>query len=267
MTKTSDINGDPIDRMAPFFPRPFLDSDLEPAFWIPKRLGAASYWWGHVPFAHWLVTSIRPKVIVELGTFNGVSFSAFCEAMRRQSIPGRCYAVDTWFDEEHYGMRDDSTFLELTAFCRTHFGGIAELLRSTFGEAICSFDDGSIDLLHVDGPHSYESAKEVFEGWLPKLSENAVVLMHDINIRDAGFGVWRLWDELKVRYPSFEFLHAYGLGIIGVGKSMPKFIADLHGLTSDEIFRLRERFALLGAHWELWDRYKRDTEPSEKNKE
>lgn len=257
MTKTESIThglAEPAETAAPLA---FLDASLAPAFWVPRRLGAISYWWGHVPFAHWLVAALRPRVVVELGTFNGVSFSAFCEAMRRQGIAGRCYAVDTWSDVEHYGMHDDSTFLELGAYCRTHFGGLAELVRSTFRDALPSFADGSIDLLHIDGPHTYESAREEFECWLPKLSDRGVVLVHDINVRDVGFGVWRLWEELRTTYPSFEFLHACGLGIVATGPSVPRVIKDLHDLTAEQAVTLQERLAMLGAHWEALDRHNR----------
>jgi hypothetical protein len=229
---------------------PLLNLHLDPVFWIPKRLGASSYWWGHVPFAHWLVTSIRPHIVVELGTLNGVSFSAFCEAMRRQSIPGRCYAIDTWLDQELYEICGNSTFLDLSSFCRTEFGGIAELVRLTFKDALDNFANGSIDLLHIDAPHSYESVQQEFERWLPKLSEHGIVLLHDTNIRDVGFGIWKFCDELKDRYPAFEFLHANGLGVIGVGRRVPQFLTDIQKLTSAEMYKLRERFALLGSHWE-----------------
>ncbi len=235
---------------------PLLEADLEPVFWIPKRLGARSWWWGHVPFAHWLVASLRPDLVVELGTLNGVSFSAFCEAMRRDHIPGRCYAVDTWEGAESPGMMDDATFTELGDFCRNEFGGIAELVRSTFDEALANFSDASIDLLHIDGPHSYDAIKEEFAKWLPRLSERGVVLLHDINLREVGFGVWKLWDELKTAYPSFELLHANGLGVIAVGQDVPKVIVDLQALTVQETYKLRERFALLGAHWEALDRFR-----------
>ncbi|MGM9515872.1 class I SAM-dependent methyltransferase [Roseateles sp. DB2] len=236
---------------------PLLDTGLEPVFWVPKRLGASSYWWGHVPFAHWLVAALHPQVIVELGTFNGVSFSAFCEAMRRLHIPGRCYAVDTWADAEHYGMVDDSIFLDLGDFCRNEFGGIAELVRTTFDEALVNFSDGSIDLLHIDGPHSYEGVKAEFEKWLPKMSRQGVMLFHDINLRETGFGVWKLWDELKGQYPHFELLHANGLGIVAVGSSVPEAITHLQALPSAQMYKLRERFALIGAHWEALDRHRR----------
>jgi hypothetical protein len=56
---------------------------------------------------------------------------------------------------------------------------------------------------------------------MPKLSSRGVVLFHDTAERGPGFGVHLLWDELRKRYPHFEFTHGHGLGIIGVGDSIP----------------------------------------------
>ena len=63
--------------------------DLDPIFWRPERLGRSSGWWAHVPFAFWLVANARPRVIVELGTENGVSYSALCEAVIRTRCDAR----------------------------------------------------------------------------------------------------------------------------------------------------------------------------------
>ena len=57
--------------------------NLDPLFWIPERLGQPSAWWGHVPFAFWLIAKCRPRLLVELGTHYGVSYAAFCEPVLR----------------------------------------------------------------------------------------------------------------------------------------------------------------------------------------
>ena len=77
------------------------------------------------------------------------------------------------------------------------FADFSSLLKMRFDEALPLFSDGSVDLLHIDGFHSYEAASHDLNSWLPKLSENAVVLLHDTHEIAPGFGVHTLWAELK----------------------------------------------------------------------
>ena len=66
----------------------------------PLRL-AATAWAPHVPFAMYLVAALRPRVIVELGTFTGVPYCAFCQAVRESGLESRCFAVGMWRGDEH----------------------------------------------------------------------------------------------------------------------------------------------------------------------
>lgn len=225
-------------------------TELAPLFWRPARLGVVSAWWEHVPFAHWLVAAMQPKSIVELGTHNGVSYAAFCEAVSRLGLDTQCHAVDTWQGDEHAGWYGDSIYAELRTFHDARYGSFSTLLRMTFDEAATYFEDASIDLLHIDGLHSYEAVLHDFETWLPKMSERGVVLFHDINVRGGGFGVWKLWSELQQRYASFTFVHGHGLGLLAVGSAVDDAIARLCSLAGQEkASAIRERFALIGERW------------------
>src|ERR1051326_4624087 len=62
----------------------------------PERI-AASAWIGHIPFAMYLTDVLRPRVIVELGTFTGVSYCAFCQAVQEIQSDARCYGIDGCF--------------------------------------------------------------------------------------------------------------------------------------------------------------------------
>jgi len=229
---------------------PLTSRDLEPVFWTPERLGRPSAWWGHVPFAFWLVAKCEPRLLVELGTHYGVSYTAFCEAVSRLRLPTRCYAVDTWAGDPHAGAYDEDVYAELREFHDNRYASFSQLVRRTFDEACGDFADGSIDLLHIDGFHAYEAVRHDFEIWRPKLSARAVVLFHDTNERQRDFGVWRFLDDLKREAPVFEFLHAHGLGVVAVGADVPEAVQRLCRLRDGaEIATVRERFSLLGARW------------------
>lgn len=230
-------------------PDQLLDPALDALFLRPARTGVPSAWYGHVPFAQWLVAAVWPGVLVELGTHNGVSYGAFCGAVAASGTGTRCYAVDTWRGDDHAGQYGDDIYQDLRAFHDPLYGAFSTLLRCTFQEALPHFADGSIDLLHIDGFHTYEAVREDFLSWQPKLSRRAVVLFHDTNERRDDFGVWRLWAELRGQYPGFEFLHSHGLGVLAAGPDVPPGVQALCDAGPDAAALLRDRFGGLGERW------------------
>src|SRR6202044_2033045 len=151
----------------------------------------------------------------------GVSYTAFCQAVQAEGFPTRCFAVDTWRGDDHAGHYPEEVFNEFAAYHDSHFADFSRMLRCTFDDACETFDDTSIDLLHIDGFHTYEAVKGDFTRWLPKLSARGGVLFHDSNEYREGFGVWRFWDQISAKWPSFGFTHAHGLGVLCTGAEIP----------------------------------------------
>ena len=211
----------------------------------PERI-AASAWMGHTPFAMWLVSALRPRLVVELGTYTGVSYCAFCQAVKELKLNARCYAVDTWRGDQQTGVYGEEVFDELRRHHDARYSDFSALINSTFDEALARFTDHSIDLLHIDGAHQYENAKHDFESWLPKLSDRGIALMHDIDERGPGFGVFQLWQELKTKYPAFEFHHEHGLGVLAVGPNISENLCPLFSLSKEEADAVRRTFDVLG---------------------
>jgi O-antigen biosynthesis protein len=191
------------------------DNLITVASFIPKFIHSPSAWLGHMPFAGWIVREFSPKRFVELGAHFGHSYFSFCQAVLDAGVSTECIAVDTWKGDEHTGPYGEDVFVEFAAHNAEHYEGFSRLLRMPFDDASVCFLDGTIDLLHLDGAHTYEAVRHDFEVWLPKLAPGAVVLLHDINIRHLDFGVWKLWEELQRQYPNnLDFLHSCGLGVL-----------------------------------------------------
>ncbi len=172
-------------------------------------------WSGHKNFAYDFVRNFKPKTIVELGTHKGTSLWSFAQAAKDGELDIEISAVDTWQGEEHAGFYGEEIFDEVKKIKETFYPKIKiNLLRKTFDEAVSEFKDKSIDLLHIDGLHTYEAVKHDFETWLPKVEEDGAIMFHDIFVSKGDFGVYKLWEELRKKYDGIEFHHSFGLGVL-----------------------------------------------------
>jgi len=181
----------------------------------------------HICFGYDLVEALRPQRVVELGAYNGMSFFVFCQSMIENDIDGLCYAVDTWQGDDHTGAYDDTIFNDVRQHARAHYRGITYLMRMLFNEAAGHFEDESIDLLHIDGLHTYDAVKEDFTNWYSRVTPGGIILFHDIDARQSDFGVWKFWNELERDHETFAFHHGFGLGVLrkpgGTRSSHPLF--------------------------------------------
>lgn len=213
----------------------FSEQLIKAASMSPGRVTSITSWHRHIPFAFAIVGMLRPNTFVELGTHCGDSYSAFCQATRAFDLQTKCFAVDTWEGDSQAGYYGDEVFRELSVFHDKSYGEFSELLRMRFDQALPLFEEGHVDLLHIDGLHTYEAVKEDFETWLPKMSDSGLILFHDTNVRDReDFQVWRLWQEVTAERPHFEFKYGFGLGVLGVGNNLPASVLEFFDWASRE---------------------------------
>ena len=213
----------------------FSISEHKIIFDLPEKVEQSS-WSEHIGFAFFLISSLKPALFVELGVHRGTSFFAFCQAMKKLNFKGKCFGVDSWRGDIHSGFYDKGIYNRVFSYVEDKYKEFASLFKMEFDEALNFFDDKTIDLLHIDGFHTYEAVKADFYNWLPKVSDRGVIILHDTQVREDNFGVWKLWEEISSSYPSFEFKHGFGLGIVAAGKDVKGEFLDFICEANKDVF-------------------------------
>ena len=198
-------------------------------------------WAGHKSFAYDLIRNLKPNRIVELGTYRGTSLFSMAQALKDESMKSKITAIDTWEGDEHSGFYDNDIYEGVLKIKNTYYKNVnIQLLRTTFDNALKQFPDKSIDLLHIDGLHTYKAVKRDLENWFPKVQQNGIIMFHDTHEKMNDFGVYKLWEELKKKYAYLDFSHSHGLGIILLNNS-----SDLHTICQNNL--LTQHYELLYA--------------------
>ena len=161
-----------------------------------------------------MISVLKPKTLVELGTHYGDSYFTFCQSIIENQISTKTYAIDHWLGDTHAGIYNEEVFERVNKYNETNYSEFSSLVRKTFDNAINDFDDNSIDLLHIDGHHSYVSVKNDFNKWRSKVKDGGIILLHDTLVIKENFGVHQLWDEISRVYPCLHLSFAHGLGVL-----------------------------------------------------
>ena len=138
-----------------------------------------------------IVLDLKPKVVVEVGVWRGLSVASFCAA----SLVQKCevFAIDPWsksaMSENGYNKclteEQDQLDLVYNQFVRDF--KVLELdknlttIRKTSWDASSDFADSSIDIFHLDGAHTeWDSTRDLI-AWTPKIRVGGLFIMDDAN--------------------------------------------------------------------------------------
>ena len=174
-----------------------------------------AYWEGHRDFAYDLLQFVRPERLVELGSQYGCSLFSFCQAVRDFKLNTEINAVDMWSGDIGAEITGEEVYALVQKTAATYYPEVnLHLFQMCFDDARPSFADNSIDILHIDGGHTFEDVEHDFTTWLPKLKENGIVLFHDV-YSPIDQGSCDHWEKTKKEYDCyFDFTHSCGLGIL-----------------------------------------------------
>lgn len=158
-------------------------------------------WFNHGPQVLALLEQHRPKVVVELGSWQGASAIAMARMVRRWG--GTVTCVDTWCGE----LDDNGTSVDpwgksplmLVACAREMMkagvSGSVRLIPATTMDAALKWQ-GSIDFLYVDAGHGYADVMADLKAWVRHVRPGGVIAGDDYD-HPRYPGVKVAWDEFE----------------------------------------------------------------------
>lgn len=158
--------------------------------WFDKRQAAA--------FTLALQDLGPDPTVVEIGSYLGRSAVFQARVLEELGVRGNVTAIDPHTGDrqhlERLGLDELPTWDLFQYFVKSlDTGGRVDTVRATSMEAVENWE-GGIDLLYVDGWHSYDAVKEDGERWLPFLKPDGVVVFDDYEKYTDDVG--RAVDEL-----------------------------------------------------------------------
>ncbi len=142
-----------------------------------------------------LVYEVHPKICVEIGVFGGSSVYPTARALKFLK-EGVIYAIDPWSniectqgytsDDPNYGWWNqidlEKVYCDFKSLIESHgLSPYCNIMRMTSKEALLTFADESIDILHIDGNHTEEVAFADAQMFLPKLKKGGYLWFDDVD--------------------------------------------------------------------------------------
>jgi hypothetical protein len=179
---------------------------------------ASDTWVGHIEFAQWIGSRWAAPNIMDLGVDYGLSTFAFALSNKSAEVIG----IDCFEGDEQSGFRDTEKFVN--AIKEEHGVENIKFIKSYFDDIAPHITPKSVDILHIDGLHTYEAVKHDFNTWLPKVAPRGVILMHDTRAYKPRFGVGKFFYEIDM--PKLNFKDSYGLGVVSTSAILIEKIYD-----------------------------------------
>ena len=165
------------------------------------------------------IDELQPKVIVEIGIYK----AGWPYVLAPWFAPGaHIIGIDSMqrHKQDDGGVELDETIEELEAdgFKVDIIVGRSDDQETEYAaKALCPKPIwGSVDLLHIDGDHTYAGASHDCRYYSPLVRrKGGLVVFHDIGTATSQMNVKQLWGEIK-RGPgrTHEFIEGPGIGIV-----------------------------------------------------
>jgi predicted O-methyltransferase YrrM len=167
-----------------------------------------------------IVASIRPKRVLEIGTFKG---GTLCMLARLSAPRATIISIDLPGGEFGGGQSSVRSLLYHTF--RKLFQSMHLIRGDSHSEEVAARIKritGYLDVLFIDGDHTYEGVKRDFLFYASLVRPGGIVAFHDVaeHVSEDGCEVPRFWNEVKTSYRYEEITEnpqqGWGIGVLYV---------------------------------------------------
>jgi predicted O-methyltransferase YrrM len=165
------------------------------------------------------IRGLELKTVVEIGTARGGVFYVLCQLA---SAAAKLLSIDLPGGEfgGGYMIEDQKRFRSFAkGKQKLYFLRFDSHKLSTLNRVKQDLNGDKIDLLFIDGDHTYEGVKADFDMYSPLVRNGGLIAFHDICFHPAHptCKVDQLWAELKSQYEHWEFIDPRDISWGGIG--------------------------------------------------
>lgn len=168
-----------------------------------------------------LITPIRPKVILEIGTASGGTLFLLTKCSNPNALIisidlpegrfGGGYPYEFKLVYKYFATDNQKMFLFRKD---SHKSSTLRKIKKILNNKL-------IDVLFIDGDHTYEGVRKDFEMYTPLVKKNGIIAFHDIVVvppeKELNVEVNIFWNEIKEYFKYKEIVEDWDQGSGGIG--------------------------------------------------
>lgn len=162
-----------------------------------------------------IISSIKPKVIIEVGTWKGLSAINMVNELKRQELNAKIYCVDTWLGSEEFwtNLKDtkERDLKLINGYPSIYYQFISNVINnnaqdyiipvpntSKIGAEILRFMNVIADVIYIDASHDEESVLNDNRYFLPLLKKGGIMFGDDYGLPGVKKAVDAIYPEIKI---------------------------------------------------------------------
>ena len=165
-----------------------------------------------------IINSIKPKFILEIGTASGGTFLLLSKVANSNALLISIDFSRDPFSQVYPSWRGTLYKAFNLGEQRIYLIGGNSHALTTLKSVKKILKDEMLDLLFIDGDHSYNGVKKDFEMYSRLVKKGGIIIFHDICPHyDKTIEVHKYWQGIKEKYKSIEIVDDWNQKEAGIG--------------------------------------------------